>query len=580
MKKDFGFEQRPMVDWMAPGQLAQTGIKAIVSDIFGSYADKRDVMAALDPSPELDDKFAAAEELWIDYVADLGDGFDSTYTMARVLAAPRLAVEHDGKAYDLPRGQILVMGGDQVYPTSSYDEYHNRLIMPYKAALPRTPEEAVPALYAIPGNHDWYDGLSSFTRIFCQQGWFGGWKTRQSRSYFAVKLPHNWWLWGIDIQLEGYIDKPQLDYFYHQAQDHLKADDRVILCVAEPRWVYGVTRGAEAFASLRYFEDRHLHQLKAARLKATLTGDLHHYVRYESKDGEVQRITAGGGGAYLFATHDMPETLKLDEGFKESARTVEYEKKAAFPDAAISRLMTFGSLLLPIRSWKFGAFLGVFYTLFSWILQSASKTRPDLVGRSLLDYLKDREIGDLGAVLPTVGALLANTPMSVFLCVLIVGGFYGFCSAKKPAARLVIGAGHGAAHVLLNLGLIWLFAHLNLHCLDLAVDSWQEVTLFLAEMLVVGGLLGGVLFALYLTLFSFVGGFHLGEAYSSQHIPDYKNFLRLHLDRTGTLTIYPIGIRKAGTWKARQNPPADEPWFEPERPASAPELIEAPIVIR
>ena len=92
MKKDFDFEQRPMVDWMAPGQLAQTGIKAVVSDIFGSYADKRDVMAALDPDPELDDKFATADELWIDYVADLGDGFDSTYTMARLLAAPRLSV--------------------------------------------------------------------------------------------------------------------------------------------------------------------------------------------------------------------------------------------------------------------------------------------------------------------------------------------------------------------------------------------------------------------------------------------------------------------------------------------------------
>ncbi|HEY0557369.1 MAG TPA: metallophosphoesterase, partial [Thermoanaerobaculia bacterium] len=526
MKKDFDFEQRPMVDWMAPGQLAQTGIKAVVSDIFGSYADKRDVMAALDPSPKLDDAFAKADELWIDYVADLGDGFDSTYTMARVLAAPRLSVEHDGKAYDLPRGQILVMGGDQVYPTSSYDEYYNRLMMPYKAALPQTPADAVPALYAIPGNHDWYDGLSSFTRIFCQQGWFGGWKTRQSRSYFAVKLPHNWWLWGIDIQLEGYIDKPQLDYFYRQALDNLQPDDRVILCVAEPRWVYGVTRGAEAFSSLRYFEDRYTHKLKPARLKATLTGDLHHYVRYESKDGEVQRITAGGGGAYLFATHDMPETLKLEEGFKESVRTVEYEKKAAFPDTATSKLLTFGSLLLPVRSWKFGLFLGVFYSLFSWILQSASKTRHDLVGpSSLLGYLADKGAGDLGTVLPTVGALLANTPMSVFLCVLIVGGFYGFCSAKKPSARLIIGAGHGAAHVLLNLGLIWLFARLNLHCLDLAVDSWQEVTLFLAEMLVVGGLLGGVLFALYLTLFSFVGGFHLNEAYSSQSIPDYKNFL-------------------------------------------------------
>jgi hypothetical protein len=580
MRKDFGFEQRPMVDWLAPGQLFQTGLKAVVSDVFGSYADKRDVMAALDSDPQLDDKFSTQDEIWIDYVADLGDGFDSTYTMARLLAAPRLSIQHEGTSHDLPRGQILVMGGDQVYPTSSYDEYYNRLMKPYQAALPRTPDGATPALYAIPGNHDWYDGLSSFTRIFCQQGWFGGWKTRQHRSYFAVKLPHNWWLWGIDIQLEGYIDQPQLDFFKQQSLDHVQADDRVILCVAEPRWVYGVTKGPDAFRSLRFFEDRYIRQPKPARLKVALTGDLHHYVRYESKDREVQRITAGGGGAYLFATHDMPETLKLDEGFKASARTVEYEKKAAFPDTAISRLMTFGSLLLPIRSWKFGLFLGVFYSLFSWILQSASKTRQDLVGPSLLDYLKDKHLGDLGSVLPTVGALLANTPMSVFLCVLIVGGFYGFCSAKKAAARLVIGAGHGAAHVLLNLGLIWLFAHLNLHCLDLAVDSWQEVTLFLAEMLVVGGLLGGVLFALYLTLFSFVGGFHLNEAYSSQSIPHYKNFLRLHIDRAGNLTIFPIGVRRAAKWKARQNPPEGEPWFEPDGAAPRPELIEEPIPVR
>jgi hypothetical protein len=27
-----------MVDWLAPGQLIQTGIKAVLSDIFGAYA--------------------------------------------------------------------------------------------------------------------------------------------------------------------------------------------------------------------------------------------------------------------------------------------------------------------------------------------------------------------------------------------------------------------------------------------------------------------------------------------------------------------------------------------------------------
>jgi hypothetical protein len=169
--------------------------------------------------------------------------------------------------------------------------------------------------------------------------------------------------------------------------------------------------------------------------------------------------------------------------------------------------------------------------------------------------------------------------MSVFLCLLIVGGFMAFCGAKGKIARFLIGAGHGTAHVLLNLGLMWLFAYINIHCLGLAVDTWQEVTLFLLEMLLVGGTLGGILMALYLLLFSFVGGFHLNEAYSSQRLPDYKNFLRFHLDAAGRLTIYPIGIRKAGKWKPRQNPPEGQPWFEPDGAPPQPELIEAPIVI-
>lgn len=576
--KDLGFERRKMVDWLAPGQLIQTGLKAVLSDIFGAYADKRDVMAALDREPQLTGDYSKESELWIDYAADLGDGFDSTYTVAWLLAQKQLAVRQGEQTLQLPRGRLLVMGGDQVYPTASFDEYYNRLLKPYEAALPEVPEQEAPDLYAIPGNHDWYDGLSNFSRIFCQRKWIGGWKTRQRRSYFAVKLPHNWWLWGVDIQLAGYIDEPQLRYFYEVGRNEVQKDDRVILCTAEPSWVYGVTKGPEAFRSLRYFEDRYIRHAGThpARLAVTLTGDLHHYVRYQSQDAdETQRITAGGGGAYLFATHDMPETLKLEEGFKATARPVTYKREKTFPDAAASTRMTFGSLLLPFKSWKFGLFLACFYTLFSWVLQSASKSRQDLVGPSLMDYLQDKTPSR--ETLQTVASLLVNTPMSVFLLLLIVGGFYGFCSARNKAARFLIGAGHGGAHVLLNLALMWLFAWINTHRFNLEISTPKEVSLFLAEMLVFGGILGGVLMALYLLLFSFVGRFHLAEAYSSQRIPDYKNFLRLHLDATGRLTIYPIGIRKAGKWKLKPNAPDGEPWFEPEGDAPVAELIEPPI---
>ena len=53
-----------------------------------------------------------------------------------------------------------------------------------------------------------------------------------------------------------------------------------------------------------------------ARLVATITGDRHHYARYEPEGGEgadeaPTRITAGGGGAYLSATHTLAEKLLL-----------------------------------------------------------------------------------------------------------------------------------------------------------------------------------------------------------------------------------------------------------------------------
>ena len=68
-------------------------------------------------------------------------------------------------------------------------------------------------MYAIPGNHDWYDGLTGFMRVFGQENWVGGRQTAQRRSYFAIGLPHRHWLWGIDIQNDAYVDSAQIAYF-------------------------------------------------------------------------------------------------------------------------------------------------------------------------------------------------------------------------------------------------------------------------------------------------------------------------------------------------------------------------------
>ena len=88
----------------------------------------------------------------------------------------------------------------------------------------------MPPVAALPGNHDWYDGLGAFRRNFCES-WVrrdhehhqghpqaidipsaadrddvGGWGAFQSRSYFAVQLSPRWWLWAVDSQLDAPID--------------------------------------------------------------------------------------------------------------------------------------------------------------------------------------------------------------------------------------------------------------------------------------------------------------------------------------------------------------------------------------
>ena len=72
---------------------------------------------------------------------------------------------------------------------------------------------------------------------------------------------------------------------------------------------------------------------------------------------------------------------------------------------------------------------------------------------------------------------------------------------------------------------------------------------------------------------------HANEAFSALAIPDWKSFLRLKIDENGGLTIFPIGIRRVPRkWKASEQTGGSI--FVPDDPkATAPELIEDPIVI-
>src|SRR5258706_7421758 len=87
-----------MVKWFGPVELLRAGMRALFATLMSTYPDRRETLAALSPlSGRRPHDFGHAQELWIDFVADTGDGWDSTYSVG--LCLNRQALSNAG-----PRG--------------------------------------------------------------------------------------------------------------------------------------------------------------------------------------------------------------------------------------------------------------------------------------------------------------------------------------------------------------------------------------------------------------------------------------------------------------------------------------------
>ncbi len=540
-----------MVRWLNPRQLVDTAARAVLSGIFGAYADKRE-MQALAASEAYDQ--SDGPELWLDYVADLGDGWDPTYTVATLLAAEKIELRSEEENHVTERGRILVMGGDQVYPVPTRSEYENRFLGPYRAALPCAHEEH-PLLFAIPGTHDWYDGLANFDSVFCRENWVGGWRTRQSRSYFALKLPHRWWLWGVDIQFGTFVDKAQLHYFSQEIASQVEPGDRIVLCTATAA-VTTQSEPQDSGGNLDYFE-RQVVQPTGARIVLHLMSGLHHYCRYEQPNGSRHLITAGGGGAFLHPTHQLPENLEMGAG----ERRRRYRRTATYPSTAESKRMRKRLWLLPVRNPAFSAFLGVLNVQLAFMLSLH-------VG----DAHVELGVGDLGRA-------LWRSPTAFLLVVVMVMVFWGmvrFAHDAGGVSRLLLGAVHASLQLASLAGFIIVASRLSS---AFGLEGLPSLIVFVGLLALVGGLVGALGLAGYLWATNCLG-FHANEAYAPLQVMDFKSFLRLHFDADGNLTVFPIGIdRVCRRWRLASNSAPEARWVEPDGDDVIPRLIEEPVRI-
>lgn len=620
-----------MVRWFSVAVLAGAARRAFVSAIFGSYADRRLMQAALDVVKYDSDDFKKRydfstlptsgkdNEVWVDYIADLGDGFDSTYAMAYLLSRPKLELEGN---LQLPRGQMLIMGGDQVYPTAGREEYDRRLKTPYTYAFPNStaPDSKHPLLFLIPGNHDWYDGLTMFLALFCRgrSTSLGSWETTQHRSYFALQLPHNWWILGIDSQLAEDIDAPQAEYFVNIAKSNAFKNAKVILCNSVPTWLKAdqedgdPAERAKFGRALNYIAcDIIRNNCGSAKICAVLSGDLHHYSRYSALKTGTQFVTAGGGGAFMHPTHQLKDKIIMDwvrDRQTASLKTdpssprVESNKAACYPPKAVSQKLVLGNWCFAFHNWSFSLFLGYIYLLVCLCLglSTDSSVEASMSTAAISPY----QIISHVALTPSFW-VVALSMMSVFWLYAGAKRRFAKLEAKKQnptktymeLAKTNLKWGlifsaliHGALQVGLVTALFGVLPFLNYQILgptpaEASIEHLFHTFVYAIEIVVIGGGLGATIWGLYLIATNLLFKVHCDDAFCALSYDGYKNFLRLRMTED-SLTIFPIGLDtapKRSEWKVNpayvkgnQNEAVVIPTSELH-----PHLIEdAPIVIK
>ena len=145
-----------------------------------------------------------------------------------------------------------------------------------------------------------------------------------------------------------------------------------------------------------------------------------------------------------------------------------------------------------------------------------------------------------------------RNPLTLLVVLTLFALLTGF--AKPPAAirarwaklptKLAMGAFHTALHLATAATVAWVATR----AVDFA-DGSLYVVLVVAFIAVVGAVLGAVALGLYLFLALRLLRTHQTEVFSAIREEGYKNFLRLHIEPDGRLTVYSLGIdRVVNKW--------------------------------
>lgn len=519
-------------DWMRPNDPAELASAAASTLGDGMATGTTTLVEAL------------GRPVWLDFVADTGDDRDVSAAVGGMLASTYDVDDGQGGRRVLPRGDVLIFGGDVAYPVATADEIYRRLVLPWNEQLRRVGASARRrVVLGVPGNHDWYDGLDGFGRLFRRRidepfraddrdttsrlgkqlrqrpGRKVGLVARQLhldevggmvglllgflrsvRAFFR----------GVGIQrrrrlvLRGYVPVQEASYF--------------AMPLAKGLDLWGADRqlGRLDFRQRAYFKRRRkqaprhavlfvagdpamaygvrnepgARMLAACRLSLErdrvlyLAGDFHHYERRTI--GESVHVVAGGGGAFLHGTRIAP--YPKDPGPPE----------CVYPDGAACRKLV-AQVPLKLTVGRAGLLVHFALALLASIELGAARESTDTL----------------------VGA-------AVLLAALVALALY-FVAHQGHGKRFiaVIAAPFGVALGLLPMALRLALPNLPWHAGDGAV-------------IVATAFAGSFVFGAYLTTLALLGLEHQ-QAFTVLGHPGFKHFVRLCVHPDGRVEAWTIG---------------------------------------
>lgn len=592
------------VAWYHPFVLFRSAREMVATGDFIRNFDRRELFTGefkvIDQAKDYE-----GGDYWWDFISDSGDGGNSSYTVARAMQTPKLPVGIDDGVVapeisnQLPASNLLVLGGDLAYPGASNEEYQYRFIEMWEAAKPRVASGAKADnklhVVSIPQNHDWFDNISSFNRHFIgdYDNHFLQAHTPQNRSYFATRLPHNWWIFGLDFALVGDLDRTQYESFLHLIADaddtsdqKIQAGHNLILLYPEPYWTRPLGDGAGEGYPRRY------QRLEAALLNAgikirmRLAGDLHHYVRESATTGaqldyEDMLVTCGSGGAFLHPTHakrvtatkvldridddnamtpDISERVCVGiQAGKETQSQRRYNHQKSYPSRETSKGLSWWNLVALFKPTSiFGLFADeVKGSVFQRTSQRLGELKKGLLGGNFMfpillgllyflavycnsfvfthsfeadGFIHASEIGDLH-LLAFLGLWFKALFFSplAFLIHAVLLCLCGAIAKEDGGYAFFFSVIYSVLHILAAATLFW-------------IGSAYHWGPYLKGWFIFGGgvVVGGLLFGIYFTLMARVGRL-ANNAFSAIAHQGYKGFLRFRIDSQGTLHGYMIG---------------------------------------